>query len=146
MIIFSIITYKKYDIVNWPNTNARITNSICSQYNSKSDDIIVTNYKCNLDIEFLHNNNTIKTKHIIAESKVPYNIDEYIQIKYDPNNPLDVINKSDTSIVYIGSIVSFIGCILFILGLYGLIYCKNNSCEVLGGIFVTNDVITRIKR
>jgi hypothetical protein len=141
MIIFSVVTYTKYDLLKWPSINATITGSKCEQYNDKINKKIVIRYKCNLDIEFIHENKVIKTTHLITDSNKLYNVNDNIKIKYNPKNPLEVINNSDSNIVYIGSGITLAGCIMFVLGCSGMFYCMNNNCAILGGIFATSDII-----
>lgn len=141
--ICSIITYKNYYLLEWKNTTANIINSSCEKYNKIENNKSVINYNCSLDIEFSDNNTIIKAKHNIDSAKL-YNVGETINIKYNPKKPTEVVNSSDSYIVYIGSGTTVIGLIMLILGCYGIKYCMKNNCAVLGGIFATTDVIQSV--
>lgn len=141
MVIFTYVTYTKYDLLKWPIANAVIKSSKCEQYKTTINKKSVIRYRCNLEIEFVHNNNIIKTNHKINDSIKQYNINDNIKIKYNPKNSLEVVNNSDSNIVYIGSGLSLLGFLMFTIGCCGMIYCMNNNCAILGGIFATQDVI-----
>lgn len=139
VIICSYLTYKNYDLIKWQNVDAKIIQGSCERYNNIENNRTVIRYKCNLDIEFSYNNTIINTKYNNDISYKAYSIGDTIKLKCNPKNPSEVMDDTDSYIVY--GVGTVIGCIMWCIGCYGAMYCMKNNCAVLGGIIATTDVI-----
>jgi len=140
IIVIGIMLYnngKKYD--NWIRANANIVKSICngSTPDPKTGRI---SYSCEMEVKY--NNDLIGVLTMSSDRQL--SVGETVNIMYDSQNPSD-IKLNDNASKDIGKWMIGIGILLFIVSLFGIIYCiSGDGCAGIGAVMAVTDTTSSL--
>ncbi len=123
MIIAIVIAYacfyNGYKLLQTKHTavaTAKVTSINHCTKTQDSYDGIQSNYYCQIMIEFYHGNSLVQAGPIEVNNIAPYYINDTINLRYDPENPMNIVQESSPivwgwSLLGIGVIILSTGCL-----------------------------------